>query len=74
MLARLTGATSRAAGFVHGVAAISLLPYAGALAATPKAALADVRGELLLAAAQREQVAAAVLGQEEAHVLLGLGQ
>jgi len=42
MLARLTGATSRAAGFVHGVAAISLLPYAGALAATPKAALAAV--------------------------------
>jgi len=42
MLARLTGATSRAAGFVHGVAAILLLPYAGALAATPKAALAAV--------------------------------
>ena len=42
MLARLTGATSQVAGLVHGVAAVLMLPYAGAIAKTPKAALAAV--------------------------------
>ena len=38
----MTGASSPKAGFVHGVAAILLLPYAATLKDTPKAALAAV--------------------------------
>ncbi|KAH8080344.1 secondary active sulfate transmembrane transporter [Aureococcus anophagefferens] len=42
MLARMTGARSAKAGFVHGAAAVALLPYAAVLKAAPKAALAAV--------------------------------